>query len=57
VAYQATYTQVATQVRLGKIDVLNVDSHRVGAFAAALMSIEYAARVETGNGRYHRTLG
>ncbi len=56
-AYQATYTQVATQVRLGKIDVLNVDSHRVGAFAAALMSIEYAARVETGNGRYHRTLG
>jgi hypothetical protein len=52
-AYQATYAQMPAHVRLGMINVFNVDSYRVGAFATALMSRENAARVQPGYTRYH----
>ncbi len=40
-------------VGLGNVDVFDVDSDRVGAFATALMPFENASRVQPGNTRDH----
>jgi hypothetical protein len=45
---------VPAHVGLGNVDVFDVDSDRVGAFATALMPFEYASRVQPGNTRDHR---